>query len=54
MRGSNIVVAEGIAECAIVKDFAAWKPWNRAVKLYCESLSTDPVDNSVDDARITD
>lgn len=53
MRGSDIVGAEGKAETEIVQVFSVQTLWNSGVKLACEALSTEPVDNTVDECRIT-
>jgi len=47
------VGAEGKAESVIVKDFALWSAWNSNVKPYGQALSTEAVDNTVDELGIT-
>lgn len=53
MHGSDIVGAEGKAETEIVKGFDVEHAWNRSVKPSCRALSTEAVDNIVDECRIT-
>lgn len=53
MSGWDIVGAEGIAETIIVKVFALRISWNRYVKPYWLALSTEAVDNFVDEVGIS-